>query len=184
MQVIEERAIATNQQTLPIWLRYVDDTFATVHQDEINTFHRHLNEQNPDIQFFQRDWKKWKDFFSILPGNSWQSQTTDNSLQKADTWPIILQPYCAKLQPCIKTLTRRAQLVHLTAYRTKLHIWNAFSRKTTITQTLSNSTLTETLLKRTRQPTTGLLVLQQRLYLTSKALLRLYHASSSLTTSV
>ena len=27
MQAIEERAIATFQQTLPIWLRYVDDTF-------------------------------------------------------------------------------------------------------------------------------------------------------------
>ena len=51
MQAIEERAIATYKQTLPIWLRYVDDTFTIVHQDEINTFHEHLNEQNPDIQF-------------------------------------------------------------------------------------------------------------------------------------
>ena len=50
MQAIEERAIATYQQT-PIWLRYIDDTFTIVHQDEINTFHEHLNEQNPDIQF-------------------------------------------------------------------------------------------------------------------------------------
>ena len=50
-------------------------------------------------------------------------------------------------------------------------IWNTFSRKTTTTQTLSNSTLTETL-NLTRQPTTRLLS-QQRLYLTSKVLLRL-----------
>ena len=50
MQAIEERAIATYKQT-PIWLRYIDDTFTIVHQDEINTFHEHLNEQNPDIQF-------------------------------------------------------------------------------------------------------------------------------------
>ena len=49
MQGIKERA--TYKQTLPIWLRYVDDTFTIVHQDEINTFHEHLNEQNPDIQF-------------------------------------------------------------------------------------------------------------------------------------
>ena len=46
MQAFEERAIATYQQT-PICLCYVDDTFTIVHQDEINTFHEHLNEQNP-----------------------------------------------------------------------------------------------------------------------------------------
>ena len=46
MQAFEERDIATYQQT-PICLRYVDDTFTIVHQDEINTFHEHLNEQNP-----------------------------------------------------------------------------------------------------------------------------------------
>ena len=51
MQAIEERAIATYKQTLPIWLCYVDDTFTTVHQDEINALHEHLNKQNPDIQF-------------------------------------------------------------------------------------------------------------------------------------
>ena len=46
MQAFEERAIATYQQT-PICLRYVDETFTIVHQDETNTFHEHLNEQNP-----------------------------------------------------------------------------------------------------------------------------------------
>ena len=51
MQAIEERALATYRKTLPIWLRYVDDTFTTVHQDEINALHEHLNKQNPDIQF-------------------------------------------------------------------------------------------------------------------------------------
>ena len=33
------------------WLRYVDDTFTTVRQGEINTFHHHLNGQNNYIQF-------------------------------------------------------------------------------------------------------------------------------------
>ena len=70
MQAFEERAIATYQQT-PICLRYVDDTFTIVHQDEINTFHEHLNErQNPASHTVcQRDCRKWKAFFSRLPGN-------------------------------------------------------------------------------------------------------------------
>ena len=34
MQHAEERALATYRQTIPLWLRYVDDTFTTVHKDE------------------------------------------------------------------------------------------------------------------------------------------------------
>ena len=51
MQNIEERALATYKRTLPLWLRYVDDTFTALHKDEINDFHQHLNGQNADIQF-------------------------------------------------------------------------------------------------------------------------------------
>ena len=51
MQNIEERALTTCRQTIPLWLRYVDDTFTAVHKDEIDEFHDHLNEQNADIQF-------------------------------------------------------------------------------------------------------------------------------------
>ena len=51
MQHVEERALATCRQTIPLWLRYVDDTFTAVHNDEIDDFHDHLNEQNADIQF-------------------------------------------------------------------------------------------------------------------------------------
>ncbi|XP_020606621.1 uncharacterized protein LOC110045357 [Orbicella faveolata] len=51
MQRVEERALATCRQTIPLWLRYVDDTFTAVHKDEIDAFHDHLNEQNADIQF-------------------------------------------------------------------------------------------------------------------------------------
>ena len=47
MQHVEERALATCRQTIPLWLRYVDDTFTAIHKDEIG----HLNEQNTDIQF-------------------------------------------------------------------------------------------------------------------------------------
>ena len=49
MQHVEERALATCRQTIPLWLCYVDDTFTVVHKDEIDAFHDHLNEQNADI---------------------------------------------------------------------------------------------------------------------------------------
>ena len=42
---------ATWRQTIPLWLRYVDDTFTAVLKDEIDAFHDHLNKQNVDIQF-------------------------------------------------------------------------------------------------------------------------------------
>ena len=43
MQHVEERALATRRQTIPLWLRYVDDTFTAIHKDEIDAFHDHLN---------------------------------------------------------------------------------------------------------------------------------------------
>ena len=53
MQHVEEHALATCRQMIPLWLRYVDDTFRAVHKDEIDNFHDHLNEQNADIQFIK-----------------------------------------------------------------------------------------------------------------------------------
>ena len=53
MQHVEERALPTCRQTIPLWLRYVDDTFTAVHKDEIDDFRDHLNEQNADIQFIK-----------------------------------------------------------------------------------------------------------------------------------
>ena len=49
MQNIEEQALATYTRTIPLWLRYIDDTFTTIHG--INNFHQHLNRENADIQF-------------------------------------------------------------------------------------------------------------------------------------
>ena len=51
MQNIEEQALSNYTETLPLWLRNVDDTFTAVHKDEIDTFHENLNRQNPHIQF-------------------------------------------------------------------------------------------------------------------------------------
>ena len=51
MQNIEEQALATYSETLPLWLRYVDDTITAVHESKIDEFHEHLNKQNINIQF-------------------------------------------------------------------------------------------------------------------------------------
>ena len=51
MQNIEESALSTCRQTIPLWLRYVDDTFTAVQHDELDAFYHHLNEQNTDIKF-------------------------------------------------------------------------------------------------------------------------------------
>ena len=93
MQAIEERVIATDL----VMLHWRHFHYRAPRSDEINTFHEHLNEQNPDIQFTKEIEENGKLPFFRLPGNPWKQQNTDNSLQKADTywqntWPIILQP--------------------------------------------------------------------------------------------
>ena len=44
MQNIEEQALATYSVTLPLWLRYLDDTITAVYENKIDEFHEHLNE--------------------------------------------------------------------------------------------------------------------------------------------
>ena len=51
MQHVEDRTLATCRLTIPLWLRYVDDTSTAVTKDEIDAFHDHLSEQHADIQF-------------------------------------------------------------------------------------------------------------------------------------
>ena len=56
MQLVEERALATCPQTIPLWLRCVDDTFTAVHKDEINDFHADIQltkeiEENGKLPF-------------------------------------------------------------------------------------------------------------------------------------
>ena len=51
MQNIEEQALATYSETLPLWLRYVEDTITAVHKSKVDEFHEHLNKQNTSIHF-------------------------------------------------------------------------------------------------------------------------------------
>ena len=69
MQNIEESALSTYRQTIPLWLRKVDDTFTAVRQDEIVAFHRHLNGQNTDIQFTREDESKCIEYKQGTVGN-------------------------------------------------------------------------------------------------------------------
>ena len=98
VQHVEERALATCRQTIPLWLCYVDDTFTAVHKDELDDFHDHLNEQNADIQFTKEiEDLKWKTSFSRPFGKPRQQRTTKDIVQKTDTYRqitgrSILQP--------------------------------------------------------------------------------------------
>ena len=51
MQNIEEQALVTYSETFPFWLRCVYDTITAVHENKIDEFHEHSNEQNTNIQF-------------------------------------------------------------------------------------------------------------------------------------
>ena len=78
------------------WLCYVDDTFTAVHKDAIDDFHEHLNKQNADIQITKEIEENGK--IPILDCLvSRQQQTTNDYLQKTDTYrpitgPVFVQP--------------------------------------------------------------------------------------------
>ena len=115
MQNIDERALATCRQTIPLCLRYVDDTFTAVHKDEIDDFHKHLNEQNADIQFtreIEEDGKlPFLDCLVSHDNNELRSTVyrkpthTDRLLDESSYNPT------SHKATTIKTLTRRGQLV-------------------------------------------------------------------------
>ena len=115
MQSIEEQALATYKQTVPLWLRYVDDTFTAVNKDEIDTFHEHLNRQNADIQFTREVEENGKIPFldCLVSRHDNKLQTTiyrkpthtDRLLDQSSYNPT------SHKATTIRTLTRRAQLV-------------------------------------------------------------------------
>ena len=115
MQHVEERALATCRQTIPLWLRYVYDTFTAVHKDQIDDFHDHLNEQKTDIQFAKEIEENGKLSFldCLVSRNTNELRTT--VYRKPTHTDILLDessynPTSHKATT-IKTLRRRAQLV-------------------------------------------------------------------------
>ena len=115
MQHVEESALATCRQTIPLWLRYVDDTFTAVHKDEIDDFHDHLNEQNADIQFTKEIEENGKlPFLDCLVSRDNNELRTTVYRKPTHTDRLLdessYNPTSHKATT-IKTLTRRAQLV-------------------------------------------------------------------------
>ena len=117
MQNIEEQALATYTRTIPLWLRYVDDTFTAIHKNGIDNFHEHLNRQNSDIQFTKEIKENGKiPFLDCLV-------TRDNRPNKLQTTIYRKPTHTDRLldqssynptshkATTIRTLTRRAQLV-------------------------------------------------------------------------
>jgi len=115
MQNIEERALATYKRTLPLWLRYVDNTFTTVHKHKIGDFHEHLNGQNADIQFTNEIEENGKIpfLYCLVTRDNNEVRTTiyrkptptDRLLDQSSYNPT------SHKATTIRTLTRRAQLV-------------------------------------------------------------------------
>ena len=115
MQHVEKCALATCWQTLPHWLRYVDDTFTAVHKYKIEDFHDHLNEQNADIQFTKEIEENGKLPFldCLVSRNNNELHTT--VYRKPTHTDRLLNESSYNLTShkatTIRTLTRRAQLV-------------------------------------------------------------------------
>ena len=70
--------------SIPLWLCYFDDTFTTVHKDEIKDFPEHLERQNVDIQFTRKSRKMVKYLFQT----AWSLTTTDYMYQRRTTQPL------------------------------------------------------------------------------------------------
>ena len=117
MQNIEEQALATYKRTLPLWLRYVDDTFTAVNKDEIDDFHEHLNRQNVDMQFTKEIEENGKIPFldCLVTRNNNDNKLSTTVYRKPTHTDRLLDqssynPTSHKATT-IQTLTRRAQLV-------------------------------------------------------------------------
>ena len=142
MQHVEERALANCRQTVPLWLRYVDDTFTAVHKDEIDDFHDHFNEQNADIQFTKEIEENGKLSFldCLISRDNNELRTTvyrkpthtDRLLDESSYNPTSHEA------TTIWTLTRRAQPV----CDTPDSLRDVSNTKTTTTLTLLNETFT------------------------------------------
>ena len=114
-QNIEEQALATYSETLPPWLRYVDNTITAVHKNKIDEFHEHLNKQNTSIQFTTEIEENGKipvlDCLVTRENNTLRTTVyrkpthTDRLLDQTPYNPT------SHNATTVRTLTRRAQIV-------------------------------------------------------------------------
>ena len=97
MQNIEEQALATYSETLPLWLGYVDNTITAVHKNNIDEFNEHLNEQNTNIQFTKEIEENGKiPFVECLvthENNTLRTTVYRKPTHTETTWPNVVQSY-------------------------------------------------------------------------------------------
>ena len=115
MQDIEKQALATYDQTLHFWFRYVDDTITILQNDDIDVFHGHLNRQNSDIQFTREleDNGKIPFLDCLVTRDDTRLRTTvyrkpthtDRLLDQSSYNPT------SHRATTVRTLTRRAQII-------------------------------------------------------------------------
>ena len=116
MQHIEKRALATYDQTLHFWFRYVDDTITILQTDDIDVFHGHLNRQNSDIQFTREledngklpcvpDCLVSRDDTRLRTTVYHKPTHTDRLLDQSSYNPTLHRA------TTVRTLTRRAQII-------------------------------------------------------------------------
>ena len=96
-------------------MAFVDDTFTALHKDEIDTFHEHLNRQNPHIQFTKEIEENGKiPFLDCLVSRDENKLRTAIYRKPTHTDRLLDQssynPTSHKATT-IQILTRRAQLV-------------------------------------------------------------------------
>ena len=116
MQNIEQQALATYSEILPLSLRYVDDTITAIHENKIDEFHEHLNKQNTSIQFTKEIEEKGKTpFLDYLVTRENNTLRTIVYRKPTHTDRLLDQtPYnpTSHKVTTVRTLTRGAQIVY------------------------------------------------------------------------
>ena len=147
MQNNEEQALATYSETLPLWLRYVDDAITAVHKNKIE-FHEHLNKRNTSIQFTKVIEENGKiPFLDCLVTRENNTLRTTVYKKPTHTDGLLGQTSYNRTShkaTTVRTLTRRAQTVchsHDSLTDEAKHL-NTVLLRTTTAQTSSNAILT------------------------------------------
>ena len=111
MQNAEEQALVTYSETLPLWLRYIDDTITAVHENKIDEFYEHLNRQNTSIQFTTEIEENGKiPFLDCLVTRRNNTLTEPLSTGKLRTLTDYLTKRLTIYFTTVRTLTRKAQI--------------------------------------------------------------------------
>ena len=144
LQNIDEQALATYSETLPLWLRYVDDTITAVHKNKIDEFHEHLDKQSASIQFTKEIEENGKiPFLDCLVTRENNTLRTTVYRKPTHTDRLLDQtsynPTSDKATT-VRILTRRAQIV--CDSHDSLTDETLFLLRTTTAQTSSNAILT------------------------------------------